>query len=254
MRKFVENEIETSNDKKALRFRVYDLNAGAFHPETEEFFLSSSGDTLMTATGRRLSLEENVIQRCTGAEDMNGRPIYQGDILRTDEMGWKAAVTWASGQFCLEDDRGGFSSDPNWDCCEIVGDIFSMEFHAGIDLAAEDAPGVKFWKTCWNGEYERMKAMLPECRKFVNRNIGFTECGVRKLLCLPLIAVLNRLRGIFPDENALRCLELLLENGADPHEKCEDTGETPIEFARMNKNDRVPVLDRLKQRGTGDEK
>jgi hypothetical protein len=258
MRRFVAREIEAASDAQNRRFRVYDLNAGTFYPETEEFFLSSSGDRLMTENGQPLSLKENVIQHCTGERDVKDRLIYQGDILRTDEAGWTAAVVWGEGQFCLEDERGGFSALPNWNCCEIVGDIFSMELHAGIDLAAEDAPGMKFWKACWNGEYGDMKSMLPDCRNFVNRNIKFTECGVRKILCLPLIAALNHLRDSFPNENAFRCLELLLENGADPHKKCEDMGETPISFAR--RKNRAPVPDilqkhkRLKNSKTGDEK
>ena len=146
MKRFVENEIAMSNDQNDLRFRVYDLNAGTFYPKTEEFFLSSAGDRLLTKTGEVLSLKENVIQHCTGERDIKNRLIYLGDILRTDEAGWKAAVVWGDGRFCLEDERGGFSAWPNWNCCEIIGNIFSMEFHGSPDLAGEEeqttAPGI----------------------------------------------------------------------------------------------------------------
>ena len=138
MKRFFENEIAVSNDRKDLRFRVYDLNAGTFYPESEELFLSSAGDRLLTKTGEVLSLKENVIQHCTGERDIKNRLIHLGDILRTDEAGWKAVVVWGDGRFCLEDERGGFSAWPNWNCCEIIGNIFSMEFHGSPDLAGEE--------------------------------------------------------------------------------------------------------------------
>ena len=225
MKDFVKHEIEVSNEPENQQFRVYNLKTGTFYPETEKFFLSSSGDCLMTGGGRKLSLKENVVQRCTGERDMAGRLIYHGDILRTDEMGWEGAVVWGDGRFCLEDDHGGFSAEPNWCCCEIVGNIFSMQFHASLDLTEEEELAMDFWYACWNCDEEAVRELLPACRKFLNRNLEITECGVKKTLCLPLIAVLN---SRYSD---LDCLKLLLKNGADPHKKCKDTGKTPREFA-----------------------
>ena len=226
MEKFVRREIENSNAKDDIRFRVYNLKTGAFYPETEELFLSSVGDSLMTKDGRLLNLKENVIQQSTGERDMRGQLIYLGDILRTDEMGWKAAVVRYDGRFCLEDDHGGFSAEPHWCCCEIVGNIFSMKLHASLSLTEEEELSMDFWYACWNGDEEKVRELLPSCRKFLNRNLEFTECGVKKTLCLPLIAVLN---SRYTD---LDCLELLLKNGADPHRKCKNTGETPLSFAK----------------------
>ena len=237
MRRFVENEIRRSNDAEDRKFRVYDLKTGTFYPETEEFFLSSAGDRLMTKAGRELSLKDHVIQRCTGELDLKNRPIYHGDILRTDESGWEAAVVWGYGGFCLEDDRGGFSAEPDWNRCEIVGNIFSTSLRRRIDLTEEEERAMDLWYACWKGEYGGLEAMLPECRKFLNRNLEFTECGERKTLCLPLIAAVN--------SRSLRCIELLLENGALPHKRCKDTGETPWSFAKRTEEERLPIPEML---------
>lgn len=250
MKKFIENEIKISNRKENNRFRVFNLKTKQFYPDTEKIFISSSGNNLITETGVKLSLKENVIQRCTGAKDIKGDLIFHGDILRTNEMGWEAAVVWGDGQFSLEDDRGGFSSSPYWECCEIIGTIFTMKLHSEIDLADEDEDGMDFWDACWKGKCEEIEDMLPSCKKFINRNIEFTECGVKKICCLPLIALLNHLRGIYPNEKDIRVLHLLLENGADPYKKCKDMNETPFDFARRRKNDQIPVLDILKEHKT----
>jgi len=250
MQKFLKNEIELSSRKENYLFRVYNLKEKMFYPPEDGFLISSAGDILLNQNGQKLSLKDNVVQRCTGVRDMKDQLIYQGDILRTNEEAWEAAVVWGDGCFCLEDDRGGFSSEPNWGCCEIIGTIFTMKFHAEVDLADEDEIGMDFWYACWNGDTEKMEKLIPSCKKFINRNIEFVEEGVRKTLCLPLIALLSYLRGIFVDEKGLRCLNLLLENGADPHQKCKDMNETPFEFAQRKENDQIPVIDILKKAGT----
>lgn len=235
MQTFVNREIEIANGADGNRFRVYDLKHKRFYPKTEEFFLSSSGECLTTKEGRKLSLKENVVQRCTGECDMRGQLIYLGDILRTDEMGWEAAVVWGDGRFCLEDDHGGYSSDPNWCCCEIVGNIFTMKLHDSLSLTEEEKLEMDFWYACWNCRTETVGKLLPSCRKFLDHNLEFTECGEKKTLCLPLIAVLN---SRYSD---LGCLKLLLENGANPRKRCRNTGETPLTFAkRMMSGEYLP--------------
>lgn len=218
MQKFVENEIKVSNRKEYHQFRVYSLKNQAFRPETEELYLSSDG-CLTTKNGQRLSLEENVIQRCTGVRDIRGRLIYLGDILRTDEGCWKAAVVWGDGRFCLEDDHGGFSALPNWENCEVIGNIFTMELHRRQELSAEEERARDFWYACWGGDADSLKELLPSCRQWLNRNLEFPEGGVRMNHCLPLIAAVI---GCSPE-----CLKLLLKNGALPHKKCRHFGETP---------------------------
>ena len=110
MTEFVSHEMGIANAAINNQFRVFSLKTKTFYPETEEFFLSSAGDCLLTKTGERLDLKENVILACTGVKDIKGRPIFHGDVLKTDEGNWAAAVVWGDGRFCLEDERGGFSA------------------------------------------------------------------------------------------------------------------------------------------------
>lgn len=112
MTEFVSHEMGIANAAINNQFRVFSLKTKTFYPETEEFFLSSAGDCLLTKTGERLDLKENVILACTGVKDIKGRPIFHGDVLKTDEGNWAAAVVWGDGRFCLEDERGGFSALP----------------------------------------------------------------------------------------------------------------------------------------------
>ena len=127
MKRFARNEMKIANAAKNTGFRVFNLKTGTFYPETEEFFLSSRGGCLVSAAGEHLDLKENVILRRTGVRDAKGRSICHGDILKTDEMDWEAAVVWGNGRFMLEDERGGFSAEPNWPACEIIGNIFLTE-------------------------------------------------------------------------------------------------------------------------------
>ena len=141
MKKFVSNEVKIANAAANNRFRVFNLKTGTFHPETETFFLSSAGDRLMSAAGECLDLKDHVILQCTGVRDIRKRWIYHGDILKTDEGSWAAAVVWGNGQFCLEDERGGFSALPNWNQCEIIGNIFLSKTEENTEN--EKAPSQK---------------------------------------------------------------------------------------------------------------
>ena len=64
--------------------------------------------------------DEIKIMQCVGYKDKNGDDIFEGDIVRTDEAGWIAKVD--SIRSCI-DDEGGFSFDPHWEGCEIMGNI-----------------------------------------------------------------------------------------------------------------------------------
>ena len=70
-------------------------------------------------------LEENIILlQYTGLKEKNGKEIYEGDILKTNEAGWIGEVVFDYGQFCLKDNKGGFSCQPEWRKCEAIGDIY----------------------------------------------------------------------------------------------------------------------------------
>ena len=60
---------------------------------------------------------------CVGTIDKNKIEIYEKDILKTNEAGWVGAVYFHDGRFYLEDSAGGFSYRPDWELCEVIGNV-----------------------------------------------------------------------------------------------------------------------------------
>lgn len=68
------------------------------------------------------------VMQYTGLFDKNGKQIYEGDIMLTDEAGWIAPVVFKGGEFLLwrtkEQGSPGFSSECNWKSFEVIGNIY----------------------------------------------------------------------------------------------------------------------------------
>ena len=105
-----------------LKFRVWDG-----HEFTDECSLIM-GMNGAEVIGIGMQPHNKKIQIWTGCLDANGKEIFEGDYLMTNEGNWVVAVVFGNGYFWCLDEHGGFSYSVEWEKGLVVGNVFE-----GID-------------------------------------------------------------------------------------------------------------------------
>lgn len=88
-------------------YRIWDIQAQQYVHPMEGYYINLNGDILNMFY--RIKLEDYIIQRCTGEKDVNGKYIYEGDIVETHPnvvSSIQAIVNFNTGNFVIEDLQG----------------------------------------------------------------------------------------------------------------------------------------------------
>jgi|GEM_PF-5484447 len=64
------------------------------------------------------------LEMFTGDTDMDGKPVYDYSIVKTDEGGWVGMSSSVFNRFIGFSSDSGFSTDPNFIASKIIGDKF----------------------------------------------------------------------------------------------------------------------------------
>ena len=100
--------------KREIKFRAW--NRDDNEPIFDPFESGLRFETL-------INVPSIILMQYTGLKDSAGHEIYEGDIIRTNEAGWVGYVVYNTGEYCLEDNKGGYCGDFSaWR--EIIGNIY----------------------------------------------------------------------------------------------------------------------------------
>lgn len=111
-----------------IKFRVWDKVNGCW-ASIDSIALCDDGSVayLVSADGEPPYLEEDVeIMRYTGLDDVNGKPIYENDIVKAYRTCKSDLITFANGSFGIAPDYWhSFESFTNfYGKCEVIGNKF----------------------------------------------------------------------------------------------------------------------------------
>lgn len=102
-----------------FKFRVWDIEFKKYYPASDFCVedLQELGD-------------EIIVEQCTGLRDMNGKLVYEGDVVHKTVGGLTCRIVFYRGAFCGEF-VGGFTSPlSGWfrpDLDEVIGNIHEVE-------------------------------------------------------------------------------------------------------------------------------
>ena len=119
-------------DMREIKFRAWDKNLKIMMPDFDNWIdfdgnyyerAQKTHDTPNIEIERCVT--DVVLMQYTGLKDKNGKEIYEGDIVITDEAGWKAKIVFEGGMFvCVDNTTWGYSAFCNWKKFEIIGNIY----------------------------------------------------------------------------------------------------------------------------------
>ena len=126
MRNFIKRELGRDNREK-IDYRIFNRKTKTFYENSPDMMLTLSGDAVLQINGVFVPSDEIVVQRYVGARDRNGKKIYEGDFLQTNEGNWRGFVVFFDGFFGVKDYEGWYSAEPEWEECEVLANICEMD-------------------------------------------------------------------------------------------------------------------------------
>jgi len=108
---------------REIRFRAWD---NILKEMCTNFYLNAYGEIIIPdcVYGIDDVLSHYAIMQYVGVKDSKGVEICEGDIVKTDEAGWKAKVVYGRDNFYCVDNESGFSFECDWEQFEIIGNIY----------------------------------------------------------------------------------------------------------------------------------
>lgn len=68
-------------------------------------------------------IDPKTLGQFIGTNDKNGKKIFEGDIVLTNEAGWKAVVVYSDEAAMFMCENKGFSTFCEWEEFEVLGNI-----------------------------------------------------------------------------------------------------------------------------------